>query len=157
MVDFISCHCSSGYAKSIFTTGTLTCIKKIITINNLNSILCWGHASKMLIIKIFFETCFYWITWKIFSSFILIFAWNISIYYLTNFFIFCESVEVKYCKYQCFSHYIAIRDLSKSHNINRKSTNPCKLTLNLNDSLKTGSRVFLWTFVSNFLFLSGRR
>ena len=38
-----------------------------------------------------------------------------------------------------------------------ESTNPCKLTLNLNDSLKTGSRVFLWTFVSNFLFLSGRR
>ena len=95
---------------------------------------------------------------KIFSSFIIIFAWNISIYYLTNFFIFCESVEVKYCKYQCFSHYIAIRNLTKTHNVNRKKyKSKFKLTLNLNDSLKTGSRVFLWTFVSNFLFLSGRR
>ena len=32
-----------------------------------------------------------------------------------------------------------------------------ELTLNLNVSLNTGSKVFRWTFVSNFLFLSGRR
>ena len=29
------------------------------------------------------------------------------------------------------------------------------LTLNVNVSLKTGFKVFLWTFVSNFFFLSG--
>ena len=41
-------------------------------------------------------------------------TWNISIHYLTDFIIFGETIKVKYCKYQCFSHYIAVGNLEKN-------------------------------------------
>ena len=79
-------------------------------------------------------------------------------HYLAYLVIFGEPVEVEDCKHQSFAHHVAVWNLRTEQSVSTYVKYFLDgLTLNLNVSLNTGSKVFRWTFVSNFLFLSGRR
>ena len=72
---------------------------------------------------------------------------------------FPKSIKVENSKYHCLLQYLTIGYLQKWYKYFPfgKIYNRFDKTWNLKDSLKIGSRVRLWTFVSNFLFFSGSR